>query len=192
MENGDTMTSGAYTIPSETNLKQYYIIGEVKEGEIPFGAGKVIAPIDENLESKNDRFYVLALEDINVGTTYKWASKTWSGATERTFGKGRNNSKTMLENEGKQSETVWEAISEKTGKEYDDGPEWFILSNAEWAAFGRAFDITGSNYDDFELSNMYWTSSDAGSYACYAGLWTGTMNDIAVYKKCHVRLATTF
>ena len=57
-----------YTIPSETGLKQYYIKGEYTDEH--FGTGKVIAPMEET--SGNERFYVMALEDINPGTGYYW------------------------------------------------------------------------------------------------------------------------
>ena len=84
---------GVYTIPAGTGFKQYYVKGEYTDSY--FGTGKVIAPMEGT--SGNDRFYVMALEDINERKTFCWyyaasgkLDKT-VGGSENDFGEGRGN-----------------------------------------------------------------------------------------------------
>ena len=195
-------SSGVYTIPKETNLKQYYIKGEYTDEH--FGTGKVIAPVEGT--SGNDRFYVMALEDINPGTKYCWyeaaslkLDKTvdWS---DNDFGQGRENTEYVnskwndpslpwgAHNANGTYDDMWEVIQE----EIESG--WFVPSKSEWAAFGAAFGITGSNYSStYGLSDCYWSSSQNNAYAAYwAGFYFGGFGISNVTNGFFVRLATTF
>ena len=155
---------GTYTIPSEAGLKQYYIKGEYTDEH--FGTGKVIAPVEGT--SGNERFYVMALEDINPGTGYCWYDAA-SGELDKTvgtskndFGQGRENTEYVnskwndpslpwgAHNDNSNYDDMWEVIQE----EIADG--WFVPSKSEWAAFGARFNITTSNYSSkFGLSDYY-------------------------------------
>ena len=70
---------GTYTISPVTNLKSYYIIKENYTDD--FGTGKVIAPIEGT--SGNERFYVMALEDINSETYYCWYDAAYGNLDSR-------------------------------------------------------------------------------------------------------------
>ena len=210
-ESGEWGTNGygVYTIPSETNLKQYYIKGEYTDEH--FGTGKVIAPIEENDDSKNDRFYVMALEDINSGTNYTWYSSAYgklnnrynvSGTANDFAGvgaepTGRLNTQRMIASwnssqYGAQNERdMWGVIQD----EVDNG--WFVPSKSELAAFGAAFDITSSTYlSTFGLSDNYWNSSQASSISVYYANfnYSGSIGIILLNNAniTYVRLATTF
>ena len=160
---------GNYEIPIETNLKEYYVKEESYDGL--FGAGKVIAPI--NGTTGNDRFYVMALNDINPGTTYCWYDGAWGGKIdnstsvsfyENDFGEGRAHTEYAMENWNDPS-LPWGSHNAGTNldmwgvieDEVDKG--WFVPSKSEFAAFGGAFNIEPENYLDYGLSDWYWTSS---------------------------------
>ena len=204
MENGGTNGRGVYTIPSETNLKQYYIKGEYTDEH--FGTGKVIAPIEGNDESKKDRFYVMALEDINPGTSYCWydaadgkLDKT-VGGSENDFGQGREKTE-YVNSKWNDPSLPWGAHNDNSN--YDDMLEviqeeitsgWFVPSKSEWSAFGAAFGITGSNYSStYGLRSVYWSSSQYGANTAYRALFGGGYigGNLVNGSSC-VRLATTF
>ena len=204
--NNDSWSS--YTIPSETGLKQYYIKGEHTDEH--FGTGKVIAPMEET--SGNERFYVMALEDINPGTGYYWYNNA-SGNLDSSYNvsitandfavagakpTGRINTQRMI--------TVWNAGSGTGGygaqnardmwgviqEEVANG--WFVPSKSEWSAFGAAFGITRSNYSStFGLRGDYWSSSQYNTSRAYiANSNGGNIYDSPVLGPRSVRLATTF
>ena len=204
--NNDSWSS--YTIPSETGLKQYYIKGEYTDEH--FGTGKVIAPMEET--SGNERFYVMALEDINPGTGYYWYNNA-SGNLDSSYNvsitandfavagakpTGRINTQRMI--------TVWNAGSgtggygtqnarDMWGVIQDEVAEgWFVPSKSEWAAFGAAFGITRSNYSStFGLRGDYWSSSQYNAILAYHAQFaivSISYNHVDYYY--FVRLATTF
>ena len=209
-ENGEWGSNGygVYTIPSETGLKQYYIKGEYIDEH--FGTGKVIAPMEGT--SGNERFYVMALEDINPGTRYCWYDAAYGNldssynvsTTANDFAiagaepTGRINTERMIaswnaeeygvQNDNSTYDDMWGVIQD----EVDDG--WFVPSKSEWSAFGSAFGITRSNYSSkYGLSTLYWSSSQNSTYnAYYAGFSYGNINLNSVYYNTSVRLATTF
>ena len=204
---------GKYTIPTETNLKQYYVVDE-NYTEPKFGGlkGQLIAPIKGT--SGKDRFYVMALEDID-NQTHNWWANAWEkldtnynvsydandfsiSGTEPT---GLINTRRMMEcykkgningtqvNQG--TNEMWGLIED----EYKKG--WFVPSKSEWAAFGGEVlepnKITSSNYDNYELSSWCWSSSQSGtSTAYYAYFYGGYMYSDNVNFSGSVRLATTF
>ena len=199
-ENGDWGINswGVYTIPSETGLKQYYIKGEYTDEH--FGTGKVIAPMEGT--SGNDRFYVMALEDINPGTRYCWYDAAYGkldktvATSENDFGRGRENTEYVNEkwndpslpwgahNDNSSYDDMWEVIQEEIAD------VWFVPSKSEWCAFGAAFGITRNTYG---LSNNYWSSSQNNASGAYnMRFYSDTIGYIDVNTGYYVRLATTF
>ena len=194
---------GVYTIPSETGLKQYYIKGEYTDEH--FGTGKVIAPMEET--SGNERFYVMALNNIdssthdcyynasgNLDSSYNVSTSANDFAVAGAEPTGRVNTERMiaswnLSQYGAQnSNDMWGLIQDEVA----DG--WFVPSKSEWAAFGAAFNIDSSNYStQFGLSNGYWSSSQYSTYrAYYARFLYGYIYSLNVSSNYYVRLATTF
>ena len=200
--NNDSWSS--YTIPSETGLKQYYIKGEYTDEH--FGTGKVIAPMEET--SGNERFYVMALEDINPGTIYYWYGAAYGNldssynvsTTANDFAEagaeptGRINTERMIASwnssqYGEQnSNDMWGVIQDEVAR------GWFVPSKSEWAAFGAAFEITSSNFSNtYGLSYGCWSSSQRNAYRAYSATFGyGTVFYFNVGSNNYVRLATTF
>ena len=157
--------------------------------------------------SGNDRFYVMALEDINPGTLYCWYdaadgkldSQYSVGTSANDFAvagaepTGRINTERMIASwnssqYGEQnSNDMWGLIQD----EVSDG--WFVPSKSEWAAFGAAFDITSSTYSTFGLSGNCWSSSQYGTSTVYVpDFHIGGISYDLVSDSYFVRLATTF
>lgn len=209
----DSQDRGKYTIPTETGLKQYYVVEE-EYTEERFGnlTGQLIAPIDGS--SGKDRFYVMALDDIDSSTHYWW--KNAYGHLDTTYNvnyaisdfavagaepTGLVNTRRMMEcyeNEEINGVTVEQGTNDMWGlieEEVADG--WFVPSKSEWAAFGGEVlelnDITSSNYDDYGLSSWCWSSSQNNTdYAYYALFYYGYVSNSNVNLDNFVRLATTF
>ena len=162
--------------------------------------------MEGNDESKKDRFYVMALEDINPGTSYCWYDAAYGkldktvGSSENDFGQGRENTEYVnskwndpslpwgAHNDNSSYDDMWGVIQE----EIESG--WFVPSKSEWAAFGAAFGITGSNYSStYGLRSGYWSSSQRDAdYAYGAFFGLGYVNFSIVFYTTFVRLATTF
>ena len=199
---------GTYTIPSETNLKQYYIKGEYTDEH--FGKGKVIAPMEGT--SGKERFYVMALENVNPGTRYCWYDAAYGHldssynvittandfATAGAEPTGRINTERMIaswnaeeygaQNDNSTYDDMWGVIQDEVA----DG--WFVPSKSEWSAFGVAFGITSSNYSStFGLSSYSWSSSqNRTTTACYVYFSYGPIYYDSVNYYNYVRLATIF
>ena len=196
---------GTYVIPQEENLKQYYIKGEYTDEH--FRTGKVIAPIEENDKSKNDRFYIMALEDINPGTHYCWYDAALGkldkpiGTSDNDFGQGKLN--TEYANDkwndpklpwGTHNTSsyglldMWEVIQDEIAK------GWFVPSKSEWAAFEATFNIDKNDtYGFTEFGGNYWSSSQYDTeYVFYADFNNGDIFFLDVGDLFSVRLATTF
>ena len=132
---------------------------------------------------------------MHGNSSYRWsASSSVTVCTEKGFGSGRSNTKEMLEREGSNSNTIWGVINGNTGEEREEGPEWFVPSREEFAAFGAAFNIDSSNYStQFGLFNNYWSSSQYGTGTAYlASFYGGSIGYGIVFDYFYVRLATTF
>lgn len=194
---------GNYIIPKETGLKEYYILKE--EYTDDFGTEKVIAPIKGT--SGKDRFYVMALEDINTGTYYCWYNAA-NGKLDNTiaysendFGQGITNTEYAMSKwndsslpwgKHNKSDTyldMWGVIK----NDVENG--WFVPSKSEWAALGGNFNITSSNYKtQFGLSDWwYWSSSNYNeSYSYSARFNEKNMDRDIVDFHGYVRLSTTF
>jgi len=118
--------NGLYTIPEKTNLKEYTLSEETVNG--PFGPKKVVTLVNDD-ETKNDRFYVMALTDFtaNSYTTFpwdvKWNEKTFGTSTE--FESGVDNTELLI-NTDKVTWTnrdIWKNLSANS--------RWFVPSRAE-------------------------------------------------------------
>ena len=208
--NGGTNGYGTYEIPKENNLKSYYIKNDNYTDDSFKKSGKVIAPMEGT--SGNERFYVMALEDINPGTRYCWYDAAYGNldssynvsTTANDFAiagaepTGRINTERMIaswnaeeygvQNDNSTYDDMWGVIQ----NEVDDG--WFVPSKSEWSAFGSAFGITRSNYSSkYGLSYNYWSSSQRNSYNAYNALFDdGNIDNYNVNSSLYVRLATTF
>lgn len=192
-----------YSYEAETGLKEYCIINEEYTDE-HFGTGKVIAPI-KGTSGKN-RFYVMALEDVNLGTSCCWYDAAY-GKLDNTvatnyndFGDGRTNTEYVM--------NKWNDVSLPWGNHNDNGTRldmcevieeqfnagWFVPSKSEWSAFGDKFKITSSNYvNQFGLSGFYWSSSQYNtSSAYYAAFYIGYIRNNTVNRDYYVRLSMTF
>ena len=199
MENIGTNGWGVYTIPSETNLKQYYIKGKYTDEH--FGTGKVIAPMEGT--SGNERFYVMALEDINSGTLYYWYYNAYGNldnsyivneasndfAISGAEPTGRINTERMIESwnssqyGAQSSNDMWGVIQEKVAE------GWFVPSKSEWSAFGAVFVVDVSEY----VPKAYWSSSLRNTTFAYrANILHERLDFNLVNYINDVRLATTF
>ena len=165
----------------------------------------MIAPVEGT--SGNDRFYVMALEDINPGTYYCWYDAAYGkldkpvGSSENDFGQGRENTE-YVNSKWNDPSLPWGAHNDDFN--YDDMLEviqeeitsgWFVPSKSEWAAFAKAFDITSSNYSSkYGLSSICWSSSQNPTYSAYTATFSiGYIRNYYVrYNGYCVRLATTF
>jgi len=183
---------GTYTIPVKTNLKEYNLSEETVNG--PFGPKKVVTLANDD-ETKNDRFYVMALMDYSSGGYYSFYwdknnNKIQFGTSE-DFGSGDDNTKLLIE--------YWDNIPD-SDKEWDDGDiwknlsggDWFVPSRAEWSAFAKELGVY-ENYSNYGIGDYYWSSSqyDTGN-AWRAGFDGGCMYDFDILDDTCVRLSTTF
>ena len=208
--NGGTNGYGTYEIPKENNLKSYYIKNDNYTDDSFKKSGKVIAPMEGT--SGNERFYVMALEDINSGTYYCWYDAAYGNldssynvsGTDNDFAvagaepTGRINTERMIaswnaeeygaQNANSTYDDMWGVIQDEVAR------GWFVPSKSEWAAFGAAFEITSSNFSNtYGLSNYYWSSSQYGTtYAYYEFFIQGFIYINNVNINYCVRLATTF
>lgn len=180
---------GSYTINKATNLKDYYISQESYNGQ--FGIKPVVAPKGNGTE-KDDRFYIMALGNIDGNTHcfYRYGNMTVETSTD--FGTGKQNTATMMDRwnnaryGSKDANDIWGLIKTQVQQ------GWFVPSRGEWGAFLNEFNINGSNYSNFGLSLWYWSSSQGNANGAFgANLGMGFMN-YNVNATYSVRLSTTF
>ena len=188
-----TDSDGNYTIPVKTNLKDYFISKESYTDD--FGTKDVLTPV-EGQSGKNDRFYIMALDDID-GSMHYWYYSAYgkmSIDTDTAFGTGKTNTQTMISqwNSNKYSpqnnNDMWKLIQAQASK------GWFVPSKEEWSAFGEELGITKSNYSKKGLSDWYWSSSQSDtSRAWDASFINGYMLiHYGVNFSYYVRLSATF
>ena len=200
--NNHSWSNYEYSAVTE-GLKNYYVIQTGYEGV--FGTKDVLAPDG----SGQDRFYIMALEDVNPGTRYCWYDAAY-GLLDKTvatnyndFGQGRANSEYVMakwddaslpwgahDDNGTYLD-LWGVIKDK----YEEG--WFVPSKAEWSAFGdylyKNCGLTKSNYSTYGLSVYYWSSSQRNtSYAYFASFHNGYISIFLVNSSYYVRLSATF
>ena len=194
--------------PLTEGLKQYEIISESYTGFGEQWTRPVLKKIDGSEGA--DRFYVMALEDIDNEEHYWWEDA--SGKLDSTYNvegtaidftkdnskpTGLVNTERMMEcykngeingtTVSKDENDMWGLIQ----NEVDAG--WFVPSKSEWAAFVTALSIDETNYANYGLSYSYWSSSQNGSKFAYSTdlgfgcIFIGFMNSLT-----SVRLSTTF
>lgn len=173
----ETDLNGAYTIPKvKTGLKKYYI-KEKRKVDTRFDntARDVIAPI---ANSGIDRFYVMALEDIDVNshTWYKNASgkmNDYATYTSTAFGKGKENTRKMItaidtaKYGTKDANDLWASEVVRTKENLG----WFVPAKEEWSAFANELQISKNNYVNYKLSDYYWSSSQYATNYTAAPCW---------------------
>ena len=196
-------SDGNYSYEAKAGLKEYYVAEENYDGVARFGSveGKLIVPVEGT--TGNDRFYIMALKDVNPGTQYYWYCNAYgnmgdySSATSQNFGTGKINTTNMIakwnRNEyGAQNSTdMWGVIQSQANQ------GWFVPSRAEWAAFAdivtEKLGVTTSNYSNYGLKDYYWSSSQYGINNVYDVYFiNGFMNFVNVTNRRYVRLCTTF
>ncbi len=161
-------------------------------------------PIEE--ARGNERFYVMALGDID-SNTYNWYHNALSNlnssynvsftaddfAVAGAEPTGRVNTQRMIASwnssqyGAQNSRDMWGVIQDEVA----DG--WFVPSKSEWSAFGAAFDIRSNYSSKYGLRNEYWSSSQYNKGSVYRIYFsTNTINVANVQFSIYVRLATTF
>ena len=200
-------SDGAYSYTKQNNLKKYKEEGTYTTNG--FGTKGVIKP---NGESGNERFYVLALEDVDKkqnGTYYCWYDAAsgnmndYATYTSVNFGTGEQNTSKMItkwnvsgygkQNDNSSYDDMW-GISEVQSGTWNGSSGWYVPSKQEWAAFGDAFNITNNNQrSTFGLSYYYWSSSQRNlTIAWHANFSSGCIDSGNVGTHNYVRLGTTF
>ena len=176
-----------------TGVKDYTISQTNYSGD--FGDNGVLKATG----SGKDRFYVMALEDIDADT-YTWYENAASSGisdyntiTSESFGSGKTNTSTMIAKwnssaYGDQADTdMWKAIQTQVNK------GWFVPSIEEWLAFGSNLNIDSTNYVNHNLSDYYWSSSlDGKNQAGVAGFDLGYTYSVGIDGSPFVRLSATF
>ncbi len=158
-----------YSYTTITESKAYSVTTENYTGiNAKFGEKPIISVKTGSIG--NDRFYVMALENVdsNYHYWYKNAYENMSDyatATSEDFGKGRENTYAMINkwnnsSYGAQTTTgnnadMWGIIQNQTKYPVTTNGTtgWFVPSRAEWSAFAYAFNIEGG-YDEVVGSHM--------------------------------------
>ena len=188
-------SEGNYEIPKvESGEKDYYISKTDYEGD--FGIKDVLSPTG----SGADRFYVMALSDIDANTHYWYYNaygnmSDYATTTSGDFGTGKANTEAMIAkwNNGsnggygeQNANDMWGLIQNEVEK------GWFVPSRGEWSAFAEELGIT-TNYSSFGLSRWYWSSSQSNTNNAYnANFNAGYVGYFTVNFGTYVRLSTTF
>ena len=195
-------SNGTYTIPKGSNFKTYTVSGSYTANS-GFGTKEVIKVANE---SGNERFYVMALSNLD-SSTHPWYDDAYGNmddyatATSVDFGVGEKNTQTMIskwnssaygsQNNGSYTD-MWGISAVQSGT-WNGSTGWYVPSRGEWAAFASQLGITDDNYENYGLSNTYWSSSQGNTYrAWYAIFGSGYMNGSVVNYTNYVRLGTTF
>lgn len=189
-----------YVINKIDNIKDYYISQTAYEGD--FGTKPVISQIKNGNENKNERFYIMALSDID-NYSHSWYNNAYGNIdyssliTSETFGEGKRNTELVMqkwdkgENGGfgaQDPNDIWGLIKEQV----DNG--WFVPSLEEWAAFADQLKLVYPNYQDYGLNIYYWSSSQYSttSYAWIANFQHWKMENFDVRNVYYVRLSKKF
>ena len=185
--------NGAFSYETITGVKDYTISQTNYSGD--FGENGVLKATG----SGKDRFYVMALSDIDANK-YTWYAYAYSNGisdyntiTSESFGSGKTNTATMIAKwnssaYGDQVDTdMWKAIQTQVNK------GWFVPSKEEWSAFGSNLGIDNTNYVNHNLSDYCWSSSLRNKTSAW-GAWFGfgCMSNVSINGTISVRLSATF
>ena len=194
-----------YTIPTSSNFKKYKVSQESYSGS--FGTGKVIALV--NGSSGNERFYAMALSDVDSNHHYWYYSAynnmyDYSSQTSTAFGQGEKNTINMIakwnssgygsQNGNSRYPDMW-GLSAVNSRTWNGSSGWYVPSRGEWSAFTDQLDITTSNYPSKGLSDYYCSSSQVQgdkTLAWNADFNSGRFSGDYVTNGSYVRLGTTF
>ena len=196
---------GYDTEEEKAKLKKYKVSEEKVTG---FGTWeeKMITPA--NGTSGEDRFYVMALKDLDESEHY-WYYNAYGNldnpveGTRNDFGEGKTNTTDMIQKyeDGEYGEPkidgeytdLWglDSLKEKVSK------GWFVPSKSEWAAFMTMYCEGGKVgeglYQKDALSSWYWSSSQSTiSDAWYAHFNVAHIYYNTVRSYDYVRLSATF
>ena len=190
--------NGEYTIPKGNDFKEYKV--SKRNHSDDFGTKDVLTVSNS---SGNERFYVIALDDVDL-STHTWYNSAngnmndYRTVTSTSFGNGEQNTKNMIAKwnssayGSQNSNDIW-GISIVQSK-INASPAWYVPSKGEWAAFGDQLKITSSNYLSKGLSGYYWSSSQySTSFAWSTYFEKGYFNnDYVNESNGYVRLGATF
>ena len=192
-------STGTYsygTIPAD-ELKDYVISEDKYSGK--FGE----KPIVKAVGNGKDRFYVMALENID-SSTYTWYANAYNNGnglmtdyastTSPNFGAGKANTATMINKWNNQAygpQNTRDGYKDLWGKV--SAGSWFVPSKMEWATFAGELGVTKANYSSLGLSGWYWSSSQCSSAYVWVAHFSGGCVDFdGAHGSLYVRLATTF
>lgn len=184
---------GDFSYEAITGVKDYTISQTSYSGN--FGENGVLKATG----SGKDRFYVMALSDID-SNTYTWYKNAYSSGisdyntiTSESFGSGKTNTATMIAKwnssaYGEQADTdMWKVIQTQVNK------GWFVPSKLEWSAFAENLSIDDTNYVNHNLSGSCWSSSlERKNGAWDASFNDGFMDGSSIGNGDYVRLSATF
>ena len=184
---------GNFSYEAITGVKDYTISQANYSGD--FGDNGVLKATG----SGKDRFYVMALSDIDANK-YTWYAYAYSNGisdyntiTSESFGSGKTNTATMIAKwnssaYGNQADTdMWKVIQTQVNK------GWFVPSREEWSAFAKNLSIDKVNYVNHNLSVCYWSSSlRSKGIVCGALFNGGYMSNYDVGNILYVRLSAIF
>ena len=184
---------GNFSYEAITGVKDYTISQANYSGD--FGDNGVLKATG----SGKDRFYVMALENIDADT-HTWYAYAYSNGisdyntiTSESFGSGKTNTATMIAKwnssaYGNQADTdMWKVIQTQVNK------GWFVPSREEWSAFAKNLSIDKVNYVNHNLSDYCWSSSlNDENHAWIADFIDGYMNGGDFNYSSFVRLSATF
>ena len=183
---------GLYTIPVKDNLKEYTISKDMYTDD--FGENYVITP--KKGTTGNERFYIMALDNMNNSSEYYWYKSAHGEMTIDTsedFEQGKTNTQTMISqwNSNKyppqDDNDMWKLIQTQVNN------GWFVPSRAEWSAFAEELGITKENYVNHNLRAWYWCSSQRSANNAWTADFTNChMSNFPVDTNGYVRLAATF
>ncbi len=138
---------GNYSWTAETGSLKQYEITDKKASSFGDVERDVIKAVDGS--NGEDRFYVMALKDVDESTHY-WYKSAYNKLTESegtshyNLGLGKENTKKMIDKWNaseygiQDNNDMWKIIQNK--EEFplftDENGKWFVPSRAEWAAFG--------------------------------------------------------
>lgn len=191
---------GAYTIPTIKGCKNYYISKHSYTNALG-GTSYVISACNTG---GNNRFYVMALGNMNNSQYFCWYAAAYntkisnfSNVTSSEFGKGKCNTEIMMK--------IWENKTYgdlNTNNSFKDlwgftkkyyNQNWFIPSSKEIAAFADQLKITKNNYLEKNLPYWFWSSSISTEInANYGFFGEGRINNLHFDGWGPARLATTF
>ena len=192
-------STGTYsygTIPAD-ELKDYVISEDKYSGK--FGE----KPIVKAVGNGKDRFYVMALENID-SSTYTWYANAYNNGnglmtdyastTSPNFGTGKANTATMINKWNNQAygpQNTRDGYKDLWGKV--SAGSWFVPSKMEWATFAGELGVTKANYSSLGLSGWCWSSSQRSSAAAWVAHFnSGYVTTHYAHGTICVRLATTF